>query len=281
MRTPSRSSTAETPLAPLTHHPLLSAKEEHDLACQARAGDKAARQHLVESNIRLVYKMASDYLGTGLELDDLVQEGIVGLIRAVDKFDPDRGTRLSTYATWWIEQAIGRAYAMQSRTIRLPVHAHDRSRALGRATNDLVAELDHTPTTVERAKKIGVSVKQVVAIDRADGGTVSLQTRVGDGDIAIEDFVPDHSADVGTIVESNDFSDTIRALLDYLSPREQTVIKLHFGLEATEPQTLVQIADTLHITHERARQIVQQSLGKLKKHAIRNGLTPRLSEDIA
>ncbi|HXX40617.1 MAG TPA: RNA polymerase sigma factor RpoD/SigA [bacterium] len=261
-----------TPLGTLTRHTLLSARKEQALARQARSGDRIARNTLIECNVRLVYKIASGYLRAGLELDDLVQEGIVGLARAVDKFDPDRGTRLSTYATWWIKQAITRAHA-QSRATRLPIHAHDRAQALARTIQDLTVKLGRVPTVAERAQALGLSVDQVTTIDQVDGGATSLQTPVGDGQAALEDFIADNT-DVSEIVEERALNQVVHEMLDHLSPREQRIIKLRFGFDGCEPQTLTDIAVTLGISHERARQIEQLAIRKLRKHANGRGLGP-------
>ena len=258
-----RASDVPRPLGSLTDHRLLSARDERRLAARARKGDVRARGRLVECNVRLVYKIASEYLRDGLDLDDLVQDGILGLMRAIDKFEPERGNRLSTYATWWIRQAITRALASQSRLIRLPSHAHDQARVLARTTQHLATALGRAPTREERADALGVSITQVEAIDRADQGPASLSAVIGDGDSDLEEFIAD-SADVAETAERALLDDAVHQLLDHLSPREQKVLRLRFGLGAEPPRTLDEIAHEFGISHERVRQLEQGALRKLR-----------------
>jgi RNA polymerase primary sigma factor len=262
-----RAPTTPRPLGSLTDHRLLSSREERRLATRARRGDPVARGRLVECNIRLVYKIASEYLRDGLDLDDLVQDGVIGLMRAIDKFEPERGNRLSTYATWWIRQAITRALASQSRTIRLPSHAHEQARVLARTTQQLAATFGRAPTREERADALGVSITQVEAIDRADQGPVSFSAPIGEGDSDLGTFIADES-DVADTAERALLGEAVRQLLDHLSPREQKVLRLRFGLGGGEPRTLEDVAREFGISQERVRQLERRALGKLRPLAL-------------
>lgn len=255
------------PLGSLSCHRLLSAREERRLTIRVRKGELEARKRLVECNIRLVYKIALEYLRDGLDLDDLVQDGILGLMRAIDKFEPERGTRLSTYATWWIRQAITRGLASHSRLIRLPSHAHEQARVLARTTQHLTTTLGRAPTREERAEALGVSAQQVEDLERADQGPASLSAAVGDGDSDLEDFIAD-GADVADAAERALLSDAIRQLLDHLSPREQRILRLRFGLGGEAPRTLEEVAAEFGISHERVRQLERQALRKLRPIAL-------------
>ena len=254
------------PPGSLSCHRLLSAREERRLTIRVRNGDLEARKRLVESNVRLVYKIASEYLREGLDIDDLAQDGILGLMRAIDKFEPERGTRLSTYATWWIRQAITRALASHSRLIRLPSHAHEQARVLARTTQHLTATFGRAPTREERADALGISVAQVDAIERADRRPTSLSAAVGDGDFDLQEFVSD-SVDVAEIAERALLREAVRQMLDHLSPREQKVLRLRFGL-GEQPRTLEDVAEEFGISHERVRQLERQSLRKLRPIAL-------------
>jgi RNA polymerase primary sigma factor len=247
----------------LTDHRLLSAREERRLATRARRGDAQARKRLVECNVRLVYKIASQYLRAGLDLDDLVQEGTLGLMRAIDRFEPERGNRLSTYASWWIRQSITRALASQTRTIRIPSRVHEQVRVLARTTQRLTIALGRMPTREELAEALGVAVARIDAIQRADQGTASLSASVGDNDVDLEDVVAD-PADVSDAAERALLGYAIRQLLDHLPPREQKVLRLRFGLGGEPPRTLEDIADQFGISHERVRQLERRALQKLR-----------------
>jgi len=268
---PQTRSHVATPLTVLSRHRLLTACQERQFAILARAGDRLARNRLIEANLRLVYKIASEYRLGGVELDDLVQDGVIGLMRAIDKYEPARGHRLSTYAIWWIRRAIARAQAAQARTIRFPLHIHAQARALARATQQLSALLGRIPTRTERAQALGLAVAQIVAIDRADRGTVSFSTTVGDGDTDLGDCVAD-SLDLTEIVEHRLLADAVDRLLASLSPREQHVLRLRFGLRGRAPHTIEDIATHLGLTHERIRQVERRAIRKLRPFAAHQGL---------
>lgn len=247
--------------------PLLSAAQEVHLARRVGQGDASAREALVNSNVRLVASVARRYMGRGLSLEDMMQEGIVGLLRAIDKFDYLRGCRFSTYATHWIRQAICRAIANQARCIRLPAHVVDSLTRLGRAREELSRQLGRPPTCSEMAAESGFQESRVHELVRWAGLPVSLDAPVGEDRTArFGDFVPagDDPEPMAHAIQAVANSD-VRESLGCLTQRERAVIALRFGLADGVPRTLRETGRSLNMTRERARQIEAQALAKLRQ----------------
>jgi RNA polymerase primary sigma factor len=246
--------------------PLLTAVEEVALARRIERGDAAARQKLIESNLRLVVSVAKRHVGRGMPLLDLIQEGNLGLMRAVEKFDYRRGFKFSTYATWWIRQAITRSLADQARTIRVPVHMVENIHKLVRVQRMLLQDLGREPTPEEVAAEMGVTPQRVREIQRISQEPASLHQQVGDeGDSQLSDFVEDTllpapAEEVATIVRRED----VVEVLALLSHRERSVLQLRFGLEDGRPRTLDEVGQVFGVTRERIRQIEAKTLTKLR-----------------
>jgi RNA polymerase primary sigma factor len=257
-------------------YPLLTAAEEVELAKRVELGDKLAKDRMVNSNLRLVVSIAKKYQGHGLSLLDLIQEGIIGLIRAVEKFDWRRGFKFSTYATWWIRQAVQRGVANKSRTIRIPVHIVEREQKIARAERELLTQLDRQPTDEEIAKKAKLLVKHVREVRAAARTVASLDKAVGDeSDTSFGDLVAQDSADVAEEVVVGLGEDALHRAIDTLPVREKLVITLRYGLDQTrDPMSLEQIGKEMGITRERVRQIETQALGRLAQQREIAALSP-------
>ena len=246
--------------------PLLQADEETELAKKMMDGDEDAKRLLSEANLRLVVSIAKRYMGRGMQFLDLIQEGNLGLMKAVEKFDYQKGFKFSTYATWWIRQAITRAIADQARTIRIPVHMVETINKLIRVSRRLLQELGREPTPEEIAKEMGITEERVMEIQKIAQDPVSLETPIGEEeDSHLSDFIEDEGSVAPTdAVSFTMLKEQLLGVLDTLTPREEKVLRLRYGLDDGRPRTLEEVGKEFNVTRERIRQIEAKALRKLR-----------------
>jgi len=254
-------------LREIGEYPLITVEEEVKLARRIKRGDKEARAIMIRSNLRLVVKIARDYSNFGLPLLDLISEGNIGLMKAVERFDPKKGGKLSTYAAWWIKQSIKRALANQSKTIRLPVHLVDKIAKLRRVSNQMTEELGREPTDEELAEEVGMGASKVAALKSAAIRPTSLDQPINDEEsTALGDIIGDEDAmNPYEALRDKDLRDEVGDLLDVLDERERRIINSRFGLDGQKLKTLEEVGEKFGVTRERIRQVQNIALNKLRR----------------
>ena len=254
-------------LREISQVPLLTPRDEVKLAGQIKRGNKKAREKMITANLRLVVKIAHDFGNYGLPLLDLISEGNIGLMKAVERFDPKKGGKLSTYASWWIKQSIKRALANQSKTIRLPVHLVDKIGKIRRVAAQMTEELGHEPTTEELAEELGLPVAKVAHLKNVAVRPASLDAKISaDDDTAFGDLVGDDRAeDPFEALRDKDLQGEVGDLLDALDPRERKIICFRFGLDGGRERTLEEVGHKFGVTRERIRQLQNIALLKMRK----------------
>lgn len=247
---------------------LLTAEQEVELAEKIKAGDKNARTHMIKANLRLVVKIAQDYASYGLPLADLISEGNIGLMKAVERFDPEKGGKLSTYAAWWIKQSIKRALANQSKTIRLPVHMVDKISKMRRISSSLTEEFGREPTDVELSEVLGVPRRKLAMLKQASQRPASLDAPVHEGETSdYSDIIGDeHAIDPSYALVNKNMHSQLDSLLETLDEREQRIIDARFGLDGKKPMTLEEVGLEFGVTRERIRQLQNAALAKMRKN---------------
>ncbi|MDZ4836269.1 MAG: sigma-70 family RNA polymerase sigma factor [Candidatus Melainabacteria bacterium] len=263
----------------ISRRKLLTAVDEKDLATRAKSGDRQARSLLVESNLRLVVSIAKKYLKRGMALQDLIQEGNVGLLRAVDKFDPERGFRFSTYATWWIKQAITRSIADKSRMIRLPVHVNEMLAKVRKEVRKLSSELGRPPTIEELSEATEIKKEKILQIMETSRDLLSLDSAIGTGfDSTLGELLEDDLIPAPTETTTNNLlKQDVTGLLTCLTEQEKAIIEMRFGLKDGTGKTLSQAGQVLGISRERARQIEAKAIRKLRNSKTMNGMRSYLN----
>ncbi|HET9524438.1 MAG TPA: RNA polymerase sigma factor RpoD/SigA [Terrimicrobiaceae bacterium] len=253
-------------LRQITQIPLLTPEQEVKLARQIRRGDQRARTEMVSANLRLVVKIARDYVNVGLPLLDLISEGNIGLMKAVERFDPRKGSKLSTYASWWIRQSIKRALANQTKTIRLPIHLVEKIGKIRRVSSQMTEELGREPTDEELADEIGLSTSKITALKSAALRPASLDEPIQDGEsFQYSDIVSDEESDNPfETLRDKDLLEEIDEVLETLDHRERVIINMRFGLDGQDPKTLEEIGVNLGVTRERIRQLQNGALTRLR-----------------
>lgn len=268
----SEKSTIKLYLQEIGKTPLLKPSEEVELAALIKRGDPKAREQMIKANLRLVVKIAHDYANFGLPLLDLISEGNIGLVKAVERFDPNKGGKLSTYAAWWIKQSIKRALANQSKTIRLPVHLVDKIARMRRITMELEEVLGRAPTDEEIAYEMEMPVNKIAHLKSVSVRPASLDAPVGDDDgTQFGDLIGDeNSINPFENLQSKNVVNDLNSLIDELDPREAEIIRLRFGLNGDKPLTLEEVGEMFDITRERVRQLQNMALSRMRKALIAN-----------
>lgn len=267
MKTNDRENSLRIYLTEIAKTPLLNPEQEIELVEKIKRGDKQARTHMIKANLRLVVKIAQDYSRYGLPLQDLISEGNIGLMKAVERFDPEKGGKLSTYASWWIKQSIKRALANQGKTIRLPVHMIDKITKMRRISNMLAEEYGRDPSDSELSEILGIPRKKLAMLKQAAQHPTSLDAPIQEGETNdYGEIIGDEKAiDPSLALESKNMHTQLDGLLDILDDREQRIIDARFGLDGQKPKTLEEVGLEFGVTRERIRQLQNVALTKMRK----------------